>query len=105
MSAFLEFHLKGGGCALVDASMIGAAIAKGTDLNKVGTADSPTLVVLRAGETLEVINQSVVGVMGRVALAKIELKRKRYADPDAVFVDYLTPLEDRDEPTDGAFGA
>ena len=93
MSAYLEFQLKGGGVAVVEVGMIGAAVAKGVDAWKLGSKDSPTLVVLRAGETLEVVDQSVGGVIGRCVAARQTLKQLRYEQgPDAAFVDWLQPL-------------
>jgi hypothetical protein len=70
MSAYVELHIKGGGCAIVDASMIGAVMAKGHDAWKVGSPDAPTLIVLKSGETLEIVGASPGGVIGRVVTAR-----------------------------------
>lgn len=91
MATFLEFHLKGGGCAVVDTSTICGAIARGHDVWAPGVADAPTLVVLRSGEHLEVIGESVGKVIARIVQVRQLLK----AIPGAeVYVDWITPLSE-----------
>lgn len=92
MSTYLEFHVKGGGCALVEAAMIGAVMAKGTDAWKPGTSETPTLIVLRSGSTLEIIGSSPGGVVGRVVSAKEKERELRQATGAVVYVDWLEPL-------------
>lgn len=97
MAAYLEFHIKGGGCALVEAGMIGAVIARGHDVWKVGTSETPTVVILRAGETLEVIGVSPGGVIARAVTAREQARKAKYQDGTEVWVDWLTPMEQRDD--------
>lgn len=102
MTAYLEFHVKGGGCAIVEAGMIGAVIAKGHDPWKVGAADAPTLVVLRSGETLEIIGASPGGVIGRVVSARQTAQKLKFEAQIEVFVDWLTPLNEGESDASGA---
>jgi hypothetical protein len=94
VTAYLEFHLKGDGCAIVEAGMIGAVIAKGHDVWKVGTAEAPTMVVLRSGETVEIVGASPGGVIGRVVSARQMAQKLKYESQIEVFVDWLTPLNE-----------
>ena len=92
MSAYLEFHVKGGGCAIIEAGMIGAVMAKGHDAWRVGTPDAPTLVVLRSGEQIEVIGSSPGGVIGRlVSTRQLEREMKMLKNAE-VYVDWLAPM-------------
>lgn len=71
MTAYLEFHIKGAGCAVVEAGSICAVIGKGHDLFTPGTPETPTLVIFRgSGETLEVIGESVGGIITRMISAR-----------------------------------
>jgi hypothetical protein len=92
MAAYLEFHLKGGGCALVDAGMVGAVIAAGHDVWKPGTPDKPTRVVLRAGETIDVIGESPGVIVARLVDAREKARVLKYETNKEVYVDWLTPL-------------
>lgn len=92
MSAYLEFHVKGGGCALVEAGSIAAVLAKGHDVWKVGSPDAPTLVVMRAGETIEVIGNSAGGVIGRVVDARAKAAKLKYEKGGDVYVDWMPAL-------------
>lgn len=94
MTAYLEFHIKGGGCAIVESGMVGAVMAKGHDSWKVGTADAPTLVVLRSGETLEIIGASPGGVIGRLVSARQTAQKLKYEAQVEVYVDWLAPLNE-----------
>lgn len=99
MAVFLEFHVKGGGCALVEVGMIGAAMARGHDVFAEGSADTPTVVVLRGGETIDVVGESVGKVIARLVRAKQAFRSMPGAD---VYVDWITPLggdDAADEPT------
>lgn len=100
MSAYLELHVKGGGVALVEAGMIGAAIGTGVDAWKVGTPQAPTRVVLRGGEQIDVIDVSVGGLIGRIVAVKQQADLLKRESGVEVFVDWLRPLREgaEDEP-------
>jgi hypothetical protein len=102
MATFLEFHLKGGGCAIIDTGVIGGAIAKGHDASAPGTTATPTLVLLRGGETLEVIGESPMLVIARMVKVRKTFREMPGAD---VLVDWLRPLGEGEDAAGGEPGA
>lgn len=103
MPTFLELHIKGGGCAIIDTGVIAGAMRKGSDLFAAGTPESPTLVIIRGGETLEVVGESpgvviarMVNVRMRLAEQQFEAKRLGGVGP-SVLVDYLTEMGAKDD--------
>lgn len=90
MSIYLEFHIKGNGVAVVDAGTIGAIMTKGQSIEAKGNAAAPVLVILKGHpEGLEVVGQSVVEILARIAVAKEEMK----ANPGAYMkLDRMEPL-------------
>lgn len=99
MATYLELHLKGGGVAMIDTGAIAGAIAKGARSDARGVPEAPTLVLLRAGETLEVINESPMTLIARIVQLRRAYADARATDPRVdVLVDWLTPMEAPDEP-------
>lgn len=99
MATYLEFHLKGGGCGIFDTSMIAGAIAEGHDTFARGVKDSPTLVVLKGGEHIEVIGEGPAHILARIVNIRRAYSEARLVDPRLdVLVDWLTPMEAVDEP-------
>ncbi len=93
MSVWLELHVKGGGLAVLEVGMLGGLVSSGGILD-VGTPQSPVRVVLRAGETIDVIGESIGGIMMRVTNAKREFK----STPGAVMhLDRVGGNGDRDD--------
>lgn len=75
MIIYLEFHVKGNSVAVVDASTIAAVMTRGLSLEAKGNAAAPVMVILKGHpEGLEVIGQSVVDVLARIAVAKEQAK-------------------------------
>lgn len=88
MSAFIELALKGGGRAMIEAGTIGGFIvAEGADLHTPGTPERPVRIILRAGETLDVIGQSASLILVRAAKTR---KRVREEVLD-ILCDFLEP--------------
>jgi hypothetical protein len=93
---YLEFHIKGGGSAIIEASMIGAAMSSSTDIWAVGTPNGPTRIILRSGETIDIVGNSAGGVIGRIVDAKAKLKVLKGQDGREVYLDQISPLSDPD---------
>lgn len=103
MATFLEFHVLGGGVALLDTAAIAGAMATGTDAWARGVKDAPTRIVLRAGEAVDVIGESPASVVARIVNIRRrynEMRKQAHAmggDVD-VLVDWLAPMGDDVEP-------
>lgn len=100
MSAYIELHVVGGGTAIVEAgSIAGVLTAAGCGIRDPGTPDKPVRVLLRGGETLDVIGEFAGKILARAHAAKLSAKqRKEEAGGDAsweFWVDYLTPMGDQ----------
>lgn len=80
MSVWLEFFVKGGGTAALEASSIAGFMCAGEDPFTPGTPDKPVRVIFRAGESIDVIGVSVAGSIMRL----IEARREYKATPGAI---------------------
>lgn len=93
MSCWLEFHVAGGGCAVIEVSAIAGFQRNGHDLFAPGTPAEPVQVIMRAGATVEVVGESVGALVTRL----ISAKHKEKTTPGAIaHFDRLTPLEPDD---------
>jgi len=91
VSAYLEFHLKGNRRAYLDAAMIGGVLTfPDVGLYDLGTSTAPVTILLRTGETIEVIGQSAALILVRAREARDQLK----ASGKTISVDHLEPLNE-----------
>lgn len=91
MSAYLELHVKGNRRAYIDAGgILGVITSPNMEFDTVATSTSPISVILRAGETIEVIGQSAGLIMLRAKMARERLK----AEGKLMLIDYLEPLNE-----------
>jgi len=91
VSAYLELHVKGNRRAYIDAGgILGVITSPNMNFDTVATPTSPISVVLRAGETIEVIGQSAGLIMARAKMARERLK----AEGKMILIDYLEPLNE-----------
>jgi hypothetical protein len=91
VSAYLEFHVKGNRRAYIDAGgILGVLTSPNMNFDTVATPQAPVSVLLRAGETIEVIGQSAGLIMLRAKIARERLK----AEGKLVLIDYLEPLDE-----------
>lgn len=86
MSAYIEVQVKGNRRAYIEAgSIAGIITSPGMGLADVGQIGAPVSVILRAGETIEVI-----GMSAGLLLVKAKLVRKRVRDEGLdIAIDYL----------------
>jgi len=99
MPAWVELHVKGNGRAYVEVGMIGAVLTGvGADVMTPGTPTTPLRVVLRAGDTLDVIGDSAIGLMARMLDAKRYQLERKAAGAEDFYLDQLKPLEAPDGP-------
>lgn len=105
MATFLEFHIAGGGIALLDTGSITGALAKGADSWARGVKEAPTRLLLRGGEAVDVIGESPASVVARIVRIRREFNTARKTAHAMggeldVLVDWLTPMEGEGEPSE-----
>lgn len=101
MSAYIELHVVGGGAAVIEAGSIsGVLTAEGCSVRDPGTPSKPVRVLLRGGETLDVVGDFAGKILARAHGAKLSAKARRQemgGDPEWEFwVDWLTPMGGED---------
>lgn len=90
MTAFLELKLKGNARAYIEAGSI-AGIVTGVNMDcfTISSEKAPLALILRGGETLQVVEISAGLILSRAILA-----RKRVRDEGLLaFVDYLGDVD------------
>lgn len=97
MPAYIEVHVVGNGRAYIEASGIAAVITgAGTDVHSRGNKDMPVRILLRVGETLDVIGDSAGHILARCYEARNLAKARKEGGGDDFYVDYLMPMGDQE---------
>lgn len=101
MAAYIEVNTRGGRRAVIEAgSIAGVVTSPGMGREERSTPERPIRVILRVGETLDVIGESVFTLLARAYDAKTSLKeRVRNGDAD-IWVDWLDTAEVSDDQDD-----
>lgn len=91
MSGYIEVQVKGNRRAYIEAgSIAGIITSPGLGLADVGHIGAPVSVILRAGETIEVI-----GMSAGLLLVKAKMVRKRVRDEGAdILIEYLEAVDE-----------
>lgn len=90
MTAYLEFHLKGNGRGFIEAGSIAGVISgKNTTIWSRGVTESPVIVIMRGGATMEVIGEAAGHIIARALMSRQKVRQEALD----VYIDYLTPME------------
>lgn len=99
MPAYIELHTVGNGRAYVEAGSIGAVLTgEGCDVHTPGTKTKPVRVVLRNGETIDVIGDCAGGILVRAMDVRNGAKARKETHGDEFLIDFLKPMEAPDVP-------
>lgn len=91
MTAYLELKLKGNARAFIEAGTIaGVVTGKNMDIHSLAHEGAPVSVILRGGETIDVIETSAGLIIARALLARQKV-REQGLD---ILVDYLGDQHD-----------
>lgn len=94
MPAYIEVHVVGNGRGYIEAGGVAAVLTPpGGDVHSVGTTDGPIRVVLRVGQTMDVVGESAGMILARCYGSRMSAKARKDAGGDDFFVDYLEPME------------
>ncbi len=75
MSAYIEVPVQGGRRALIEAgSIAGVITSPGASLDNPGVTDAPVAIMLRGGQTIEVVGQSGLLIMARAKIARKKVR-------------------------------